>query len=263
MSRGRSNEPRPSEHQIFISDVQREWDSAAAMREEQIARRQDLSFHLVLMPAIDRLARASSQPLSRVLDAGCGTGYLTQHLARDAAVVVGVDVSPASIDIARRLHSRSNIQYVCESVEEYAAHDDVRAFSHVLANMVLTATPDLSGFMRAVARVLTPGGSFVFTVPHPFFWPEYWGYRDAPWFRYEEEISVEAPFKISLAETSAVTTHFHRPLASYLNALGSSGLAVVQAEEPLPGPADAALYPQQWRFPRFLAVRATKLLAEA
>jgi ubiquinone/menaquinone biosynthesis C-methylase UbiE len=45
-----------------------------------------------LLQAISRL------PPGRVLDVGCGTGYLTQHLG---GVVVGLDQSAAMLDIAR------------------------------------------------------------------------------------------------------------------------------------------------------------------
>src|SRR4051812_4835609 len=37
----------------------------------------------------------------RVLDAGCGTGYLSRQLAARGAVVTGVDVSPRMIALAR------------------------------------------------------------------------------------------------------------------------------------------------------------------
>ena len=45
-----------------------------------------------LLQAISRL------PSGRVLDVGCGTGYLTQHLGGE---VVGLDQSAAMLDIAR------------------------------------------------------------------------------------------------------------------------------------------------------------------
>src|SRR6185503_21329779 len=36
----------------------------------------------------------------RVLDVGCGTGVLTERLARDAGLVVGLDVSPSMLALA-------------------------------------------------------------------------------------------------------------------------------------------------------------------
>ncbi len=38
----------------------------------------------------------------RVLDAGCGTGQMAQELARRGAEVVGVDISPALVEIAQK-----------------------------------------------------------------------------------------------------------------------------------------------------------------
>lgn len=49
---------------------------------------------------------------ARVLDAGCGTGQMTQALAARGADVLAADVSPALIDIARRRLSGGSAQRV-------------------------------------------------------------------------------------------------------------------------------------------------------
>lgn len=52
-------------------------------------------------PALADVAERESLG-ERVLDVGCGTGELARHLARRGHRVVGLDMSPAAIDIARR-----------------------------------------------------------------------------------------------------------------------------------------------------------------
>jgi SAM-dependent methyltransferase len=194
---------------IRLRDLTREWDAVADLREEQIVSRTDLSFHLVLVPELERLARDANW--SRVLDAGCGTGVLTSRLARRAKEVVGVDMSRASIEIANARHAASNITYVRSTLERYVAGLDHPTFTLAVCNMTLMTVPKLTMFAAAIARSLRPGGTFLFTVTHPWFWPAYWGYDKAPWFDYNRELAIEAPFRISLQDSPLMTTHFHRP----------------------------------------------------
>jgi predicted TPR repeat methyltransferase len=234
-----------------IRQIASEWDRVAAERFQQIESRDDISFHAVLLPAVDGLIRG--RDLSLVLDAGCGTGFVTEWLARKAKKVVGVDISRVSIDIARQAHSRPNLTYVRSSVESFSRHPQPGEFSLAVANMTLMNVPRLTDFVRAVARLLRPSSAFVFTITHPWFWPTYWGYEAKPWFRYADEIAVEAPFTISLSQAKSATTHFHRPLGRYVSALNGAGFCVAALEEPMPPPEVQELYPRNWKFPRFLA----------
>jgi len=47
----------------------------------------------------------------RVLDLGCGNGFLTSKLSRKAKFILGVDLNSKNIKQARRNHSASNIEY--------------------------------------------------------------------------------------------------------------------------------------------------------
>lgn len=245
-------DPRPAARKKSLRDITREWDAAASIRADQLESGRDLSFTHVLLPVIDALRAGVDQ--TRVLDAGCGTGYLTEHLARTAQTAVGVDISGRSIKLARDRQAAPNVSYVKTSVESFARTDQPR-FTLVVANMVLTTVPDLRRFVSAVSALLAPGGRFIFTVPHPWFWPAYWGYARAPWFEYLQEIAVEAPFRISFEHTSVQTTHFHRPLEMYSEALRAVGLVHDVIREPMPLGSESSQYLATWEHPRFLAMR--------
>lgn len=100
---------------------------------------------------------------ARVLDAGCGTGTMTEELARRGAEVVAIDISPQLVDIARRripeaLHSR--ITFTAGDM----LSDELGRFDHVMAmdSMIYYEAPDLGRAIAHLAeRVST---SIVFTV---------------------------------------------------------------------------------------------------
>jgi hypothetical protein len=124
---------------------------------------------------------------------------------------------------------------------------------------VLMTTSRLSVTTRALSALLKPGGHLVFSITHPWFWPTYWGYDRAPWFSYDRETPIEAPFRISLAQRGMPpTTHIHRSLQAYTTALCEARLVIEKILEPFPGPAARRKYPHPWTTPRFLVARCRK-----
>ncbi|WP_216916680.1 class I SAM-dependent methyltransferase [Nocardia noduli] len=108
-----------------------------------------------------RLAELSgARPGDRVLDIGCGTGYLTRRLAAivDSGTVVGIDPSAAGIDRARRITEESNCTYSTGVAESLPAEDD--SFDVVANCLMLHHLPeDLRPTALAeMRRVLRPGG---------------------------------------------------------------------------------------------------------
>lgn len=110
----------------------------------------------------------------RVLDAGCGTGAMTEELARRGADVVAIDISPALVEIAAKRLSEGLAPRVTFCSGDMLA-DDLGQFDHVMAmdSMIYYQAPDLG---RALAhlcpRVST---SIVFTVaPRTPFLMAFW-----------------------------------------------------------------------------------------
>jgi SAM-dependent methyltransferase len=168
-----------------------------------------------------------------VLDAGCGTGYLSRKLRDRGALITGVDFAERMIEIARADHP--DIDFRVDSCAELATLADGQ-FDLVIANYVLMDTPDLGATLRAFARVLKAGGVVVLVFSHPCF-PQgsatvsedgremsyRWGFPyfeptkriDPPWGHFHQEF-----------------LWFHRPLSDYWKAFTAAGFAVVDFEEP-------------------------------
>jgi SAM-dependent methyltransferase len=233
-------------------ELEQEWDALADLRLDQIAGHVDVSYDEVIVPALLKML-GNVQGCS-VLDAGCGLGFLTARIARSAAEVVAVDLSPRQISLAREHHHAPNVRYLCGRLEDVTRDLPCAHFDVVVANMTLMDVLDLDGFLAAASKALTPGGRLVFTLTHPCFWPRYWGYDAAPWFDYGQEVVITAPFQISLdRSTQLATTHVHRPLSTYMKSAHRAGLRLANLTEPMPDPTVAARYPTPWLFPRYLA----------
>jgi ubiquinone/menaquinone biosynthesis C-methylase UbiE len=210
----------------------------------------------------------------RVLDLGCGNGYLARRWATEgAAQSVGIDLSEASLRFARRREARrrSGAGFVRQDSADLASFGD-DSFDLVVAHMSLMDIENAEGTIREVGRVLAPEGRFVFSINHPCFdidsrsmWVvERQVYANTVFRKvagYREERVVRVPWRISEKET-AYTTSYHRPLPTYLRYLRKAGLAVVRMEEPYPGPEAIRKSPQapfMREIPLHLVVEAVPL----
>ncbi|MFL6072614.1 MAG: class I SAM-dependent methyltransferase [Mycobacteriales bacterium] len=107
----------------------------------------------------------------RVLEVGCGAAPCARWLRRRGAEVTGVDLSAGMLGHARRLNAATGVGV--RLVQADAAALPFAAGSFDLACSAFGAVPftaDSAGVMREVARVLRPGGRWVFAVSHPVRW---------------------------------------------------------------------------------------------
>jgi len=101
------------------------------------------------------------------LDFGCGVGRLTQPLAARFRQVVGVDVAPSMLDLARaRNRYGERCRYVLNQDPHLGLFPD-STFDLVLSLFVLQhMPPHLSGaYLGELVRVLAPGGTLIFQLP--------------------------------------------------------------------------------------------------
>jgi trans-aconitate methyltransferase len=96
------------------------------------------------------------KPGERILDLGCGTGHLTQQIAAAGADVVGVDLSPAMLEEARRNHP--DLRF--EPGDATSFHFE-EAFDAVFSNAVLHWVTDPVAAATRIFAALRPGGRFV------------------------------------------------------------------------------------------------------
>ena len=180
----------------------------------------------------------------RVLDLGCGNGYISRKLARGGAQVTGIDASAPIIAHARRREGARPLGI------EYHVADAARlgilqgeAFDLVVANMSLMDIEDAGGTISEVSRVLAPMGRLVASLSHPCFdqgptsgWlVEKVGLTTTVARKvgpYRDLFSAPIPWRIEGKEHA--TLGFHRPLSWYFRTLRAAGFVVSRLEEPAP-----------------------------
>lgn len=101
----------------------------------------------------------------RVLEVGCGSGEGTSLFARaGASSVLGLDVSPAAITSARQRHGGAALRF--EIADGRALPVESGSFDLAIALEAIEHVEDDRTFVTEVARVLTPGGTFLCSTPN-------------------------------------------------------------------------------------------------
>ena len=102
-----------------------------------------------------------------VVDLGCGTGYLSAWLARRGARPVGVDVTPAQLETARRLQAETGIEFplIEASAEDVPLPD--AAFDLALSEYGASIWCDPHKWLPEAHRLLRPGGRLIFLASSP------------------------------------------------------------------------------------------------
>lgn len=99
---------------------------------------------------------------ARVLDLACGTGEFAFELSRrfKGAEVLGVDVSSAMLELARRKNASSRVAFAEEDAERLSGLPN-RSFQLCTCAFGFRNFADRRKALREIARVLAPGGELV------------------------------------------------------------------------------------------------------
>lgn len=168
----------------------------------------------------------------RVLEVGCGSASCARWLAAHGARAVGIDLSGGMLRHALAAAERSAVQVplVQASADQLPFGDG--AFD--LACSAFGAVPfiaDLGAVFGEVARVLQPGGRWVFAVTHPIRWI----FPDDPGvggLTVGQSYFDRTPY-VEVDETGHATyVEYHRTIGDLVRALHGSGFILTDLLEP-------------------------------
>lgn len=154
-----------NDEQLFDLDkhlVRQSFDRAARRYDEAAVLQREVGDRMLARLDLMRISPAL------ILDVGCGTGGVTAGLLKKyfAARVIGLDIAPGMLAIARR-HAPwfRKLHCVCGDAEALPLADG--SCDMVFSNLVLQWCGDLDRALREFRRVLEPGGLLMFSTFGP------------------------------------------------------------------------------------------------
>ncbi len=202
----------------------------------------------------------------RLADLGCGPGILAPPVRKAGASMVGVDLSPRLIEVARRNHGRL-AQFVVGDATALPAAPELAPGTFDAASFLLSIQ-DIDPLDRAIASaagLLKHGGRLGIVMLHPCFRvprQSGWGFDEGRALHYRRVDSYTTELAVPMQEygRGRTTRSYHRPLSAYFTALRRAGLVVTElcevadtAREP-----DKAARRAMAEFPLLLGLRAEK-----
>ena len=108
-------------------------------------------------------------PVREVLDLGCGTGGITALLAQKGYDMIGLDISPEMLNIARERNEGFNTLLLCQDMRKLDLYDVVDGAVCTLDSLNhLLRTADLSAVFARLRLFIAPQGLFIFDVNTPY-----------------------------------------------------------------------------------------------
>lgn len=236
-------------------DIIAAWSAAANAHADSFGEEGDEPRRLLLNPAI--FAMLGEVRGQRILDAGCGQGYLARLLAQRGARVVGVEPAAGWLEIARARERAAplGITYLQADLSSFSAMDaGLEPCDAVVANMMLMDIPEDAAAIRNCVAALRPGGTLIVTLTHPCFEEE-----TAAWKR--QGFVAVREYLADYTVPQAFSVRSHRPLNHYLNLLIQTECVLRRIEEPGLGSQWAdrgAWYERNQHVPSYVVIHATR-----
>ena len=254
------------------------WGGVALWYHEHLSAG-DTYHEKVILPNLARILAPKKG--ERILDAACGEGFFSRAFAASGAgsagspqaEIVGVDISPELIAIAKKLSPES--VFYAAPLEDLSFAKD-KSFDKAFCVLALQNIEEPSRALKEIARALKPGGGFVIVLNHPCFRipkRSSWGYDEKEKIQYrrldgylsesKEKIEMH-PGDAARGEAPQKTYSFHRPLQVYAKLLANSGFIITRIEEwnshreSQKGPRAEAEDRARKEFPLFLMLKAQK-----
>lgn len=214
-----------------------------------------------LTEGVAQLTGGAEAPV-RVLDIGTGEGQVARALRAAGAEVFGVD--PIS-EMIHEASERDPEMAVAQAGGGALPFADA-SFDKAVACLVFEHIDDVDEAIADVARVLRPGGTFLFLLNHPLLQTPDSGWIDDQIIEPPEQYWRIGPYLIEQATVEEVQKDvfirfIHRPLSRYLNTLSRNGLLLHEMIEPAPPEGFLAQAPQfrdAATVPRLLVLRLVK-----
>jgi SAM-dependent methyltransferase len=141
---------------------------------------------------VDQLISPQLSPATRVIDYGCGPGYLASAVAGQAQHVDAVDISAGVLACARVLNQRPNISYL--TPVQFRRSAQLADLAYTFAVVQHLRTDVLADVLSLLAARIGPGGILLMH----FAVPGLAGWRTESDWRADQSVSARAKLRYGL-----------------------------------------------------------------
>jgi 2-polyprenyl-3-methyl-5-hydroxy-6-metoxy-1,4-benzoquinol methylase len=170
-------------------------------------------------PHIPRFAEFDRWRGKRVLEIGCGIGTDTVSFARHGATVTAVDLSPQSLELARRRVElcglQSQVQFYSGSAEELTSFVPIEGYDLIYSFGVIHHTPHPERVLQQMQRYAKPGATIKIMVYHRRSWKVFailLGYGKGQFWRLKELVAENSEAQTGCPVTYTYTRKEGRQL---------------------------------------------------
>lgn len=230
--------------EVGTEEAIKRWNNYADTYSKNHTDQGDIHKEVLLNPALFSLM--GSVKNKKVLDAGCGEGYLSRIIAKSGATVVAIDYSLRMLEIAKeRTPNELQIDYRHGNCEDLNFLED-ESFELIVSNMVIQDLANYEKAFQEMYRLLVDGGSLIFSILHPCFVTPESGWektKDGKKLHWNvDQYFFEGVYEQRLGEKEKML-FFHRTLSSYVNTLIKTGFILESLVEPKPSKEMLQKYP--------------------
>lgn len=262
----------PAKQLTSVSQKTTSWGGEAEWYADHLAE-SDTYHAKVIVPNIERIVAPHTG--QKILEIGCGEGFIARMLAKGGAHITACDISPELIEIGKQ--KGGGIEYRVSKAEELSWVTP-HAYDVVLAVLTLQNMEKIEPVFEGVARALKPGGRFICVLNHPMFRVHKvtsWGFDEKEQVQYRRSDAYLSARKATIdmhpgkEGKKSVTYSFHRSLQDYMKALRASNLAIIRLEEWIShrtsekGPRAHAENTARKEFPLFMMMECSILCDES
>jgi SAM-dependent methyltransferase len=158
-------------NEIYSSQDEGSYDRYHTYSKELVKKQNPMSSLQYFEPAYfavaESLRESGLKPGARILEVGCGLGYLTYALNRSGFEIHGIDLSSHAVGLAKRIFGSE--LYTVSSLEEYGLEE---TYDCVVSTEVIEHVLDPDLFLRRISSLVKPGGHIILTTPNKTFFPD-------------------------------------------------------------------------------------------
>lgn len=185
-----------------------------------------------------------------VLDAGCGSGWLTEHMLEQGAKVIALDFNPDFVSLTRQ-RVQGKAEVLQANLAEPLSFLANATFDLITCPLVMHYIKDWLPVLKEFHRVLKPNGQLIFSTHHPIM----------DW----QNFAVESYFSFELLEDEwdvGKVKFYRRSLTAMSQDIAEAGFFIECLLEPQPletlKEVDAELFAKLSKMPWRLMIKACK-----